>query len=182
MTSLFTEYWFIFNSNSTSINSLRPENELSVNWVIADVVTFVAADPWLAVNRTKDPFVNFCISDIFDFRKFTCYILLSMFILDRHHCSLAVVTPVKYEHDTQLACWWLKVNGKIIKWKKLTKYISGTCMILKVQDLYYNTHKRAHIGQSLYILSLYGDIIMGAIASQITSLMIVYSTVYSDAD
>ena len=29
---------------------------------------------------------------------------------------------------------------------------------------------------------LYGDVIMGAIASQITSLTIVYSTVYSDAD
>ena len=28
----------------------------------------------------------------------------------------------------------------------------------------------------------YGDVRMGAIASQITSLMIVYSTVYSDAD
>ena len=28
----------------------------------------------------------------------------------------------------------------------------------------------------------YGDVIMGAIASQITSLMIVYSTFYSDAD
>ena len=28
----------------------------------------------------------------------------------------------------------------------------------------------------------YGDVFMGAIASQITSLMIVYSTVYSDAD
>ena len=31
-------------------------------------------------------------------------------------------------------------------------------------------------------LSHYGDVIMGAIASQITSLTIVYSTVYSDAD
>ena len=28
----------------------------------------------------------------------------------------------------------------------------------------------------------YGDVVMGAIASQITSLRIVYSTVYSDAD
>ena len=28
----------------------------------------------------------------------------------------------------------------------------------------------------------YGDVIMGAIASQITSLMIVYSTAYSDTD
>ena len=33
-----------------------------------------------------------------------------------------------------------------------------------------------------YIISHYGDIIMGAIASQITSLTNVYSTVYSDAD
>ena len=31
-------------------------------------------------------------------------------------------------------------------------------------------------------ISHYGDVIMGAIASQITSLTIVYSTVYSDAD
>ena len=30
--------------------------------------------------------------------------------------------------------------------------------------------------------SRYGDVIMGAIASQITSRTIVYSTVYSDAD
>ena len=30
--------------------------------------------------------------------------------------------------------------------------------------------------------ALYGDVIMGAITSQITSLTIVYSTVYSDAD
>ena len=32
------------------------------------------------------------------------------------------------------------------------------------------------------VLSYYNDVIMGAIASQITSLTIVYSTVYSDAD
>ena len=32
------------------------------------------------------------------------------------------------------------------------------------------------------VLFHYGDVIMGAIASQITSLTIVYSTVYSDAD
>ena len=34
----------------------------------------------------------------------------------------------------------------------------------------------------LCLLIHYGDVIMGAIASQITSLTIVYSTVYSDAD
>ena len=32
------------------------------------------------------------------------------------------------------------------------------------------------------LVNHYGDVIMGAIASQITSLMIVYSTVYSDAN
>ena len=32
------------------------------------------------------------------------------------------------------------------------------------------------------VLIHYGDVMMGAIASQITSLTIVYSTVYSDAD
>ena len=32
------------------------------------------------------------------------------------------------------------------------------------------------------IIEQYGDVIMGAMASQITSLTIVYSTVYSDAD
>ena len=34
----------------------------------------------------------------------------------------------------------------------------------------------------MFIIHYYGDVIIGAIASQITSLTIVYSTVYSDAD
>ena len=34
----------------------------------------------------------------------------------------------------------------------------------------------------IHSISHYGDVIMGAITSQITSLTIVYSTVYSDAD
>ena len=40
-------------------------------------------------------------------------------------------------------------------------------------------------GRQVYIwetFAHYGDVIMGAIASEITSLTIVYSTVYSDAD
>ena len=42
---------------------------------------------------------------------------------------------------------------------------------------------RLQNGDHLFIcLPHYGDVIMGAIASQITSLTIVYSTVYSDAD
>ena len=41
---------------------------------------------------------------------------------------------------------------------------------------------RACHNESKMPLSHYNDVIMGAIASQITSLTIVYSTVYSDAD
>ena len=42
------------------------------------------------------------------------------------------------------------------------------------------SHDCVHLNQMLLIH--YNDVIMGAIASQITSLTIVYSTVYSDAD
>ena len=45
---------------------------------------------------------------------------------------------------------------------------------------------KSFIGFTRYLFTVshghYTDVIMGAIASQITSLMIVYSTVYSDAD
>ena len=40
----------------------------------------------------------------------------------------------------------------------------------------------AHFVTSFYMTIHYNDVIMGAIASLITSLTIVYSTVYSDAD
>ena len=44
-------------------------------------------------------------------------------------------------------------------------------------------HRAENIGYDNWATSLhYTDVIMGAIASQITSLTIVYSTVYSDAD
>ena len=65
--------------------------------------------------------------------------------------------------------------------------------------LYKNTHSTVHIyylslffsARSYWIIKFhyctnwlthYGDVIMGAIASQTTSLTMVYSTVYSDAD
>ena len=46
------------------------------------------------------------------------------------------------------------------------------------------TIARSIIGEAALIIHLkhYGDVIMSTIASQITSLTIVYSTVYSDAD
>ena len=53
-------------------------------------------------------------------------------------------------------------------------------------DIELDHHWLSHyVSQSRLILNRvlhYGDVIMGAIASQITSLTIVYSTVYSDAD
>ena len=40
----------------------------------------------------------------------------------------------------------------------------------------------SHVSRRTWLSVHYGDVIMGAIASQITSLTIVYSSVYSDAD
>ena len=45
-----------------------------------------------------------------------------------------------------------------------------------------NHHNHIIISKASSSVSHYGDVIMDAIASQITSLAIVYSTVYSDAD
>ena len=45
-----------------------------------------------------------------------------------------------------------------------------------------NYNRLCNTGPQHFISKLYNDVIMGAIASQITSLTIVFSTVYSDAD
>ena len=64
------------------------------------------------------------------------------------------------------------------------------CLFAQSYILKYNSHPdskypQINIDQTLIALDRYihyGDVLMGAIASQITSLTIVYSTVYSDAD
>ena len=48
--------------------------------------------------------------------------------------------------------------------------------------LYFRVSNGALFGQVQLYFSHYDDVMVGAIASQITSLTIVYSTVYSDAD
>ena len=53
--------------------------------------------------------------------------------------------------------------------------------ILTVHDQQYSFATNGWIATSID-LQHYNDVIMGAIGSQITSLMIVYTTVYSDAD
>ena len=64
---------------------------------------------------------------------------------------------------------------------------TSTAQLLKFGDRYVISTHAFHVGTKfksmLVKLGLhYCDVIMGAIASQITSLTIVYSTVYSDAD
>ena len=55
--------------------------------------------------------------------------------------------------------------------------ILAVCSTLRHLPIIYFTHI-----SNMSILIHYGDVIMGAIASQITSLTIVYPTVYSDTD
>ena len=55
----------------------------------------------------------------------------------------------------------------------LGRFYKAECSIFKCSDLTYAQHKSP---------SHYNDVTMGAMASQITSLTIVYSTVYSGAD
>ena len=66
---------------------------------------------------------------------------------------------------------WVNLHILINKWPRIETGVPTTCLLFKVvrwatQDFAFH----------------YCDVIMGAIASQITSLTIVYSTVYSDAD
>ena len=55
----------------------------------------------------------------------------------------------------------------------------GTAINLSPGNMKHDWEQTGHI---IIIKKHYGDVIMSAIASQITSLMIVYSTVYSGAD
>ena len=58
-------------------------------------------------------------------------------------------------------------------------------IFFKLSERVLGIDKNSSINHTLFISNYtihYGDVIMGAIASQITSLTIVYSTVYSDAD
>ena len=98
---------------------------------------------------------------------------------------------VKFDHTTQLAQMWL--------WMKLVKFDKIPCISKEPQVL---TKGKANMNNSalshnesdanstcamygglhINIHAHYDDVIMSAIASQITSLTIVYSIVYSDAD
>ena len=70
---------------------------------------------------------------------------------------------------THLPCNIFYIN--VISKSLLKEYFSHNMKLLSKQQI-----------QWTIIISHYGDVIMGTIASQTTSLMIVYSTIYSDAD
>ena len=64
---------------------------------------------------------------------------------------------------------------KYIAWKRNASFVD-------IDSLFIESVYRHVRSWDKKILSHYDDVIMGAIASQITSLTIVYSTVYSGAD
>ena len=70
-----------------------------------------------------------------------------------------------------------------MKWGGVAVYLSikssGAEFISKIENIYFYFEK--HLNTEM-VQEHYGDVIMSGIASQITSLTIVYSTAYSDAD
>ena len=71
------------------------------------------------------------------------------------------------------------------RWPKSTTHQTWMCLFKSVKMPWLTYNSRVHDDMNLFPLPYqyhYDDVRMGAIASQITSLTIVYSTVYSDAD
>ena len=73
-----------------------------------------------------------------------------------------------------VCCSWLSWWWQMPIWHQVISHHYTDWDVTIMQHTYRLT--------SIYSFNHYGDVIMGAIASQITSLTILYSTVYSDAD
>ena len=80
-----------------------------------------------------------------------------------------VWTHINHQHQAIVVCW-----SQSFEWITFTHITIWLCT-----SLYIHTPSKTHCTETW---DNYTDVIMGAIASQITSLTIVYSTVYSDAD
>ena len=79
-------------------------------------------------------------------------------------------------------CWWndstlLCYHYDVIKWKHFLHY----CPFVQGSHWWFHSQRDSDVDLWCFFVH-YSDVIMGTIASQITSLTIVYSTVYSDAD
>ena len=68
-----------------------------------------------------------------------------------------------------------------VKWRTMTHCRSRCVQRQLVRSMTWTSNNRIIVCNA-YSWNHYGDVIMGAIASRITSLTIVYSAVYSDAD
>ena len=73
-----------------------------------------------------------------------------------------------------------KRNPPDTDWFQRTNNVYSTRTNLNNDQSAWNSNFKNHVLPELF--AQYNDVIMGAMASQITSLMIVYSTVYSDSD
>ena len=96
-------------------------------------------------------------------------------------CGLAVISGndlLVPSHHWQVTASHMKIGDRAFSYLRLTE--------LQRNELLWSDHRYLGVGQNVisryHILGHYSDIIMGAMASQITSLTIVYSTVYSGAD
>ena len=105
-------------------------------------------------------------------------------VLQCHQYGITEINKGKY-HFPKNSCFrhstnsWVSYEFSVIDWSTIiiAKLLAISCYIVPCDDrtpLYHDepTARSIHCG----------DVIMGAIASQITSLTFVYSTVYSDAD
>ena len=84
---------------------------------------------------------------------------------------------ILHKDETGKNLWWFSIIMISLNDDPAERSISPQSWLLVIYDWSWDM-------QTLYWVKLlhYNDIIMSAIASQITSLMIVYSTVCSDAD
>ena len=99
-------------------------------------------------------------------------------------------------HDGLLLCWWawwLVVKLAKLGWNKIESqntffhfsYIDWTLKITFKTPVPFLFHEKwfpTTVGNFAIVLNHYIDVIMTTIASQITSLAVVYSIVYSDVD
>ena len=87
------------------------------------------------------------------------------------HCFRQWLKWLYLGHNELMASYKLNQSSQVLMWK----YSRNFCLSVR---FYWNTE----VPHAFCLIIHYGDVIMGMIASQITSLTIVYSTIYSDAD
>ena len=82
-------------------------------------------------------------------------------------------------NETCSRCYWFVEAWQILNWTQVDPKYSRAS--LQHGPIWYDIAYITSVTATEYPTH-YCDVIIGALASQITSLMIVYSTVYSDAD